>query len=119
MANKPLNIEIERHLSWGPLQLICTDENDDPVDLTDWVAYCEARKNKDTDVVLDFLPELTLTPTDGIIVFPGLEPADTADLPEGDYGLQLILENGAGTRWDPDIKGVLKITTGITQPAAT
>lgn len=107
------NLHIRRGISFGPVELECTDDAGAPIDLTGWHVWAEIRRTPETSVVADLSP-LISDPTTGVIRIR-LNKAATAAIPAGEYGWDLVLETPAGDRMLL-IQGRVFVSGVITQP---
>jgi hypothetical protein len=114
MIPAPLNLEVYKGVTFEPVTFTMRDAALNSVDLTDWSVFAEVRKNCSNSLVLDLLPvisdavngEITISLTDEV----------TANLGEGSFYWDLILENDLGERLGPYLAGKFTISCVITQP---
>jgi hypothetical protein len=116
-----LNLTITRGVTYGPILISCKDAQGDPVPLAGWTAFAEMRKKPApaSAVVLDFAPVIAADDAAGLVTIPRLSHADTAALPPGVFGWDLILQDAAGIRYEPTLAGTCTISAINTAPAAT
>ncbi len=98
---------IYKGTTWGPYVFTCKDGNGDPVDLTGYSAFAEARLHPSGCLAFDLAPEIT-DAAGGEITFE-FDKDETNTKPVGNFGWDLVLENAAGERKGPYAIGVVPV----------
>ncbi len=114
MTPATLNLKIYHGITFGPVVITCSDDDEVAVDLTNWLVYAEARIDFRTPM-FDLAPTVT-DATAGEITL-ALTDEQTAALPVGNFRWDLILENPAGERLGPYIAGTCIVQAINSQPA--
>ena len=109
------HLDIKRGITYPGFALTATDEAGAPMALAGWKAYAQARKNADASLVHDLQPAIAVDDTVGIITIPAIAWQVTAGMPGNDVSYDLFLEDPAGVRYDPIVKGNVRIESTITQ----
>ena len=112
MTPGELDLGIVRGLTFS-VQLTMTDTNDDPVDLTGWSVWAEAKETTNC-YIFDLSPVID-DAVNGVTVIQITDEA-TALLKLGTYTYDLIFENSTGARLGIFLTGTLTITDPITKP---
>lgn len=89
------------------------DANGDDQDFTGWSAYAEARVLPSRDLAFDLAPTIP-DPTSGQVRI-ALTAEETAALPAGSYGWDMILEDPEGARSGPHAAGRCNVKKPHTQ----
>ena len=108
------NLYARRGITFGPIKVVCKNGDGDPVDLTDWKAWAEARENPGCPVQIDLAPEITDAAA-GEITFDHADEV-TATWPAGTFRWDLVLENPDGQRLGPFVAGTITVEDVITLP---
>lgn len=111
-----LNFQIKRGVSFGPARIICRNAAGEIVPLAGWQAYAHMRKSPDDPVLIDFNPQIASDDADGLVTLPVISYAITADLTNGVFFWDLILQTPDGRRLDPSLSGTVTVATPLTQP---
>ncbi len=117
MAHDPVNIHIRRGVTFGPVTITAFTSEGVPKPLAGWSAYAQVRKVPTGPLVLDLAPVILAGDTAGLITIPAIPYATTAGLIDGNYVWDMILQDGAGRRYEPEVSGAVVITTPTTQHA--
>lgn len=107
-----LNLTIARGIDFA--ETLTFADNGDPMDLTDYTVFAEARKQPSTTAA--FSLGATITDAAGGIIALALDSTATDALTPGTYGWDLVLEDGSGTRSGPYLAGTVRVETLHTQP---
>lgn len=87
-----------------------------PQDITGWTPWSEVRSAPDQTLILNLNPAISDAPN-GIVTVPAIQDEQTILLPEGKYKWDFTMEDPAGQRFGPYIKGSFIIKSKITQGA--
>lgn len=112
--NHPL--VLTRGLTFQAFLVGCFQEDtfDTPSDITGWIPWAEVRSAPDQLLILNLNPFIS-DYSGGIITIPAIQDEQTILLPEGKYKWDLTMQDPAGQRWGPYIKGSFTIKSKITQ----
>lgn len=111
-----LDLAITKGCDFGPVLITCKDALGAAVPLAGWKAYAHVRKRSGLPLVLDLAPVIAADDAAGLVTLPALDWQATAELPTGTYIWDLILEDPAGTRYEPPLAGELRVAEVATQP---
>lgn len=114
MIPASLNLEVYKGVTFEPVTLTMRDANLNSVDLTNWSVFAEVRRNCSKSLVLDLLPIVSDAANGQITI--SLTDEVTANLSEGVFYWDIILENDSGERLGPYLAGKFTISCIITQP---
>lgn len=112
---QPLDLTIEKGVTFGPIQIICKDADDVIVPLAGWSAFAEGRKFECGPIFINFAPIIEADDADGLITIPEVSWENTKLLHELTGRWDLILQDPTGRRLPPSIAGELIITNIITK----
>ncbi len=117
MTTLTQNLTLFRGITFDSFLILCfeDDELTIPQDLTDWIPWAEVRSAPDQTLILNLNPFVRDPPLDGVVVVPAIEDEFTFTLPEGKYKWDCTMQNPAGQRLGPYIKGSFIIKSKITQ----
>jgi hypothetical protein len=101
------NLDIVQGLTFGPILFTAKDSSNVVVDITGWSAFAEARAKPCGALAFDIEPEVTDAAAGEIEI--EFTDAETAALPIGRYGWDLVLENPAGERFGPFAAGTVSV----------
>lgn len=109
------NFTIQQGSQWSK-PIVWADEDDVPVDITDWSARMHIRRRASDDTAIAELAspdQITVGTTDGAVTL-ALTTAATAALPaiEGVYDLEMVDPSGEATRI---LEGKMHITSEVTR----
>jgi hypothetical protein len=111
----PWDLKILSGVTFGPYVLQCRNEAGEAVDLTGWRVYAEARRAPNQPMAFGLWPTVTDAAAGEITL--KISPDQTAALPVGAFGWDLILEDPDGERHGPVLGGrvtVQKLHTQLT-----
>ena len=115
MKPAPFSFTIVKGVKFGPLIITCKDAAGEPVNLTGWSVFADARKNAKAAVAFSLEPEIT-TPASGEITLLFSDEASNA-LPSGSFRWDLVLESPQGERFGPFAAGSVTVSLINTRPA--
>ena len=113
----PLNLEIVKGTTFGPIQIFCKDAAGVAVPLAGWTAYAEVRRDGKSTIISDLVPVISATDALGLVTIPEIHWSATAELPLMVAQWDLILQDPAGRRLAPCLGGRVTISLTITQPS--
>jgi hypothetical protein len=116
MARATLNLEIQRFVTFGPIQIVCKNASGVVVPLAGYQAFAEVRKDEKSSRILDLAPVIAADDADGLITIPEIPWQLTDDLSPVIAQWDLILEDPNGKRLPPIVGGRININTPISQP---
>lgn len=110
------NLELIRGLTFKAFLISCFQEDtfDTPSDITGWIPWAEVRSAPDQTLILNLNPFISNF-TGGIITVPAIQDEQTILLPDGKFKWDFTMQDPAGQRWGPYIKGSFNIKSKITQ----
>ncbi len=103
------DLDIIQGLTFGPVVFTAKDSSAAVVDITGWSAFAEARQRPSGCLAFDIEPEITDAAAGEITI--EFTDAETALLPIGRYGWDLVLENPSGERFGPFAAGCATVRT--------
>jgi hypothetical protein len=112
--NNARNFTIYRGVDFGPVVLTCTDSAGNVANVTDFSAFAEMRSGTCGAVTLNFAPTVS-NGAAGEVTIPAVSAANTANLPGGRYGWDLVLANATGFRTGPYHLGAVVVADLHTQ----
>ncbi|HEX3817534.1 MAG TPA: hypothetical protein VHW03_04530 [Chthoniobacterales bacterium] len=121
MTPARLDLTMTRGITFGPIVINCYSDlaNTVPVDLTGYTAFAQVRPNStSTLLVFDLTPSISNAAA-GQITIPEISYTATAAKNAGNLYWDLVLQDGAGNRLGPLVKGNFVIGSAVTQPPTT
>lgn len=111
-----LNLTIFQGVAFAPAPVIHRDSAGTAVSLTGYTAEAQARSDPCAGPAFALAPVIS-APATGEITLAAMTAAETAALPCGRYGWDLILIDGSGQRTGPAFAGRIAVSPLHTQPA--
>lgn len=107
---------INKGLTFGGFSLIALDAAGEPV-IIGAGTTCLLQARTAADKPLSFALDVSLGEADGEIIVDEVAAADTADLPVGQFGYDLILIDADSKPWGPFMQGTITVKQPFSQPA--
>lgn len=108
------DLHIYRNVTFTQILIEIQDDNGDPLDLTDYVAYAEARETVDDEVAIDLSPTIP-DPSTGEVAIGPFTAEETAAFDAGTYQWDLMIKDGDGNIIGPVLTGRVYCVTPVTQ----
>jgi len=115
MTPATLNIEIQRGITFGPVEITCKSADGTPFPLAGWTAASQASHKAGTAPSIDLRPTIAPDDADGLITLLEMVPADTLALSIVRYSWDLVLIDPDGRRLPPLLGGTVTVSNINTQ----
>ncbi len=109
------NFEIKRGLTFLPVEITLTEDNDTPMNLSGFSVFADVCVSPAALASFSFNPTIT-SAASGIITLGEITPGETMSLQAGDYTWDLVLENSSGQRLGPYVEGIVVVSSINTKP---
>lgn len=106
--NNARSFTIYRGVDFGPVVLPCTDSSGNVVNATDYTAYSQIRTYGGC-LVRDLTPTVS-NGAAGEVTIPAISAANTANMPLGRYGFDVVLADTNGVRTGPYWQGPVVVS---------
>ena len=108
--SEPLNLEIQRGLTFGPIEVYCKADDGTPFPLAGWSAASQAGQYPGSTAAIDLRPVIAEDDADGLITIPEITFADASALTLGDFTFDLVLIDPDGKRPCVLLGGTVTVT---------
>lgn len=118
MVTVTRNLTLIRGITFDSFLILCFEDDalTIPQDLTGWTPWAEVRSAPDQTLILNLNPFISDF-TGGVVTVPVIEDEQTILLPEGKFKWDATMQNPAGQRLGPYVRGSFTIKSKITQGA--
>jgi hypothetical protein len=116
MTTVTRNLTLIRGITFDSFLVRCYEDDalTIPQDITGWVPWAEVRSAPDLALVVNLNPTISDS-VGGIVLIPAIEDEQTIILPEGKFKWDFTMQNPAGQRLGPYVRGSFTINSKITQ----
>lgn len=116
MVTATRNLTMIRGITFDSFLVRCFEDDalTIPQDITGWIPWAEVRTAPDQTLVLNLNPFIS-DALQGIVTIPTIQDEQTILLTEGKYKWDFTMQDPAGQRLGPYVRGSFSIKSKITQ----